>query len=106
MDDNDKYNVPLLKKKSSRRKKLQKLDKEFDLDKYKEKIFRELGQKELVQEHINLRKHHNEDLEISESAENLLMEYEIKYKKYVQEEMSYNILVFINRIIMESKSSK
>ena len=47
-NDNDKYNLPLLKKKSSRRKKLQKLDKEFDLDKYKERIFKELGQKELV----------------------------------------------------------
>ena len=47
-NDNDKYNMPLLKKKNSRKKKLQKLDKEFDLDKYKEKIFRELGQKELV----------------------------------------------------------
>jgi hypothetical protein len=48
MEEHDKYNVPLLKKKSSRRKKLQKLDKEFDLDKYKEKIFRELSQKELA----------------------------------------------------------
>ena len=46
-NENDKYNVPLLKKKSSRRKKLQKLDKEFDLDKYKDRIFKELGQKEL-----------------------------------------------------------
>lgn len=47
-NENDKYGLTLLKKKSSRRKKLQKLDKEFDLEKYKEKIFRELGQKELV----------------------------------------------------------
>lgn len=47
-NDNDKYNMQLLKKKNSRRKKLQKLDKEFDIEKYKEKIFRELGQKELV----------------------------------------------------------
>ena len=47
-NNDNKYNMQLLKKKSSRRKKLQKLDKEFDLDKYKERIFRELGQKELV----------------------------------------------------------
>jgi hypothetical protein len=47
-NDEGKYNLPLLKKKSSRRKKLQKLDKEFDLEKYKDRIFKELGQKELV----------------------------------------------------------
>lgn len=47
-NNDNKYNMQLLKKKSSRRKKLQKLDKEFDLDKYKERIFKELGQKELV----------------------------------------------------------
>ena len=47
-NENDKYNISLLKKKSSRRKKLQKLDKEFDLDKYKDRIFRELGHKSLV----------------------------------------------------------
>ena len=46
--DNENYNLPLLKKKSSRRKKLQKLDKEFDLEKYKDRVFKELGQKELV----------------------------------------------------------
>lgn len=46
-NENDKYNMPLLKKKSSRRKKLQKLDKEFDLEKYKDKVFRDLGNREL-----------------------------------------------------------
>jgi len=49
----DKYNeneynkIIMLKKKTSRRKKLQKLDKEFDLEKYKEKILKELSHKEL-----------------------------------------------------------
>ena len=46
-NENDKYNMPLLKKKSSRKKKLQKLDREFDLEKYKDKVFRDLGNREL-----------------------------------------------------------
>ena len=46
-NENDKYNMPLLKKKSSRKKKLQKLDREFDLEKYKDKVFRDLGNRQL-----------------------------------------------------------
>lgn len=45
-NENANNNITMLKKKSSRRKKLQKLDKEFDIEKYKERIFKELGQKE------------------------------------------------------------
>jgi hypothetical protein len=46
-NENENNKIIMLKKKTSRRKKLQKLDKEFDLKKYKEKILKELSHKEL-----------------------------------------------------------
>lgn len=65
-----------LKKKTNRKKKISRFDKEFDMDDYKDKIFRDLNkQKEVVFTN-------NENF--ANTSEGYIYEYETRYRKYIQ----------------------
>jgi len=82
-------NLPILKKRSStRKKKIGKSNKFFDLKIFKDKIMNDLFKSSST----------------SSQPKSLINDYETKFKHYIQEGLTNNILNFINRMILDSKS--